>query len=200
MEKQDVSQAARKIRSLMQEKKYKDVVKIADGLNLNRINNGLLILDIVEAYEKQGDKKAAKQALLNYYDVHGITGRNMMQKLIELCIETRDISNAVGLCMEFENEWPESSISYLMRYQITASAGGSLDERIYYLERYKEAEFEERWGYELAKLYDKNNQKEKCAQVCHEIICFFGTGKYVEKAVQLKERVTGLTEDEIRIV
>ena len=129
MEKQDVSQAAKKIRLLMQEKKYKEVVKIADGLSLNRINNGLLILDIVEAYEKQGNKKAAKQALLNYYDVHGITGRNMMQKLIELCIETRDISNAVGLCMEFENEWPESSISYLMRYQITASAGGKRTKR-----------------------------------------------------------------------
>ena len=200
MEKQDMSQVARTVRSLMREKKYKEVIKTARGLNLNRINNGLLILDIVEAYEKIGDKKAAKMALLNYYDVHGITGRNMMQKLIELCIETRDISNAVGLCMEFENEWPESSISYLMRYQITTSAGGSLDERIYYLEKYRETEFEERWGYELAKLYDKNNQKEKCAEICHEIICFFGTGKYVEKAVQLKERVAGLTEDEINIV
>ena len=200
MEKQDVSQVAKKVRALMREKKYREVVKIAKNLNLNRINNGLLILDIVEAYEKLGDKKAARTALLNYYDVHGITGRNMMQKLIELCIETRDISNAVGLCMEFENEWPESSISYLMRYQITTSAGGSLEERIYYLEKYKETEFEERWGYELAKLYDKNNQKEKCAEVCHEIICFFGTGKYVEKAVQLKERTTGLTEDEINII
>ena len=115
MEKQDVSQVAKKVRALMREKKYREVVKIAKNLNLNRINNGLLMLDIVEAYEKLGDKKAARTALLNYYDVHGITGRNMMQKLIELCIETRDISNAVGLCMEFENEWPESSISQRRR-------------------------------------------------------------------------------------
>lgn len=200
MERQDVSRAARTIRSLMRDKKYKEVVKLAKSLRLDRINNGLLILDIVEAYEKLGEKKEAKNTLLNYYDVHGITGRNMMQKLIELCIETRDISNAVGLCMEFENEWPESSISYLMRYQITTSAGGNLEERIHYLEKYKEAEFEERWGYELAKLYDKNNQPEKCAEVCHEIICFFGHGKYVEKAVQLKERVAGLTKDETDIL
>lgn len=200
MERQDVSRAARTIRELMRDKKYRDVVKLARSLRLDRINNGLLVLDIVEAYEKLGEKKEAKNTLLNYYDVHGITGRNMMQKLIELCIETRDISNAVGLCMEFENEWPESSISYLMRYQITTSAGGNLEERIHYLEKYKETEFEERWGYELAKLYDKNNQPEKCAEVCHEIICLFGHGKYVEKAVQLKERVAGLTEDETDIL
>ena len=200
MDRQDVSRVARRIRSFMQDKNYKEVVKLAKSLRLDRINNGLLILDVVEAYEKLGEKKEAKNTLLNYYDVHGITGRNMMQKLIELCIETRDISNAVGLCMEFENEWPESSISYLMRYQITTSAGGNLEERIHYLEKYKETEFEERWGYELAKLYDKNNQPEQCAAVCHEIICFFGHGKYVEKAVQLKERVAGLTDDELDIL
>ena len=200
MEKQDVNRAARTIRSLMRERKYKEVVKMARNLKLDRINNGLLVLDIVEAYEHLGEKKEAKNTLMNYYDVHGITGRNMMQKLIELCIETGDINNAVGLCMEFENEWPESSISYLMRYQITTSAEGSLEERIYYLEKYKDADFEERWGYELAKLYHKNDQQEECAAVCHELICFFGHGKYVEKAVQLKEKTTGLSDDEIAIL
>ena len=200
MDKQDINRAARAIRELMREHDYREVVRMAERLSLNKCNSGLMILDIVEAYEKLGNKIAAKDTLLDYYDVHGITGRNMMRKLIELCVETRDIENAVGLCMAFENEWPDSSISYLMRYQIVASAGGNLEEQIYYLEKYKETEFEERWAYELARLYDRDNQREKCAAVCHQIICYFGQGKYVEKAAKLKERCGGLTEDEIRVL
>ncbi len=200
VEKQDISRAAKTVRLLMRERRYKEVVKMAQDLRLDRINNGLLILDIVEAYEHLGEKRAAKDTLLSYYDIHGITGRNMMQKLIELCIETGDIGHAVDLCLQYENEWPESSISYLMRYQITTSAKGSLEERIYYLEKYKETDFEERWAYELAKLYHKNYQNQECAAVCHELICLFGHGKYVEKAVQLKEKTIGLSEDEIAIL
>lgn len=200
MDRQDINRVTRTIRSLMSEKRYEEVVRIAEKLNLGKVNNGLLILNIVEAYENLGEKAEAKNTLFSYYDVHGITGRNMMQKLIELCIETGDISNAVGLCIQFENEWPDDSISYLMRYQITASGNGSYDEQIHYLEKYKEYEFEERWGYELARLYEKNNQWEDCARICHELICFFGDGKYVEKAVRLKERIDGLTDEEISIL
>ncbi|MGN0268900.1 MAG: hypothetical protein ACI4D7_14640 [Lachnospiraceae bacterium] len=200
MDRQDINRVTRTIRSLMSEKRYEEVVRIAEKLNLGKVNNGLLILNIVEAYENLGEKAEAKNTLFSYYDVHGITGRNMMQKLIELCIETGDISNAVGLCIQFENEWPDDSISCLMRYQITASGNGSYDEQIHYLEKYKEYEFEERWGYELARLYEKNNQWEDCARICHELICFFGDGKYVEKAVRLKERIDGLTDEEISIL
>ncbi|MCI6732284.1 MAG: hypothetical protein MR487_08170 [Lachnospiraceae bacterium] len=200
MDRQDINRVTRTIRSLMSEKRYEEVVRIAEKLNLGKVNNGLLILNIVEAYENLGEKAEAKNTLFSYYDVHGITGRNMMQKLIELCIETGDISNAVGLCIQFENEWPDDSISYLMRYQITASGNGSYDEQIHYLEKYKEYEFEERWGYELARLYEKNNQWEDCARICHELICFFGDGKYVEKAVRLKERIDDLTDEEISIL
>lgn len=200
MDRQDINRVTRTIRSLMSEKRYEEVVRIAEKLNLGKVNNGLLILNIVEAYENLGEKGEAKNTLFSYYDVHGITGRNMMQKLIELCIETGDISNAVGLCIQFENEWPDDSISYLMRYQITASGNGSYDEQIHYLEKYKEYEFEERWGYELARLYEKNNQWEDCARICHELICFFGDGKYVEKAVRLKERIDDLTDEEISIL
>ncbi|MBQ4176337.1 MAG: hypothetical protein II640_02595, partial [Lachnospiraceae bacterium] len=191
----------RTIRDLMGKGDYEEVVSLAEKTHVTRHASGLLVLDVVEAYEKLGDKERAKDTLLAFYDSRGISGKNMMQKLINLCTETGDISNAVGLCMQFENQWPDSRVSYLMRYQIVAAAeGGTLDEQIRYLEQYKQAEFDERWAYELARLYEKNNQPEECAALCHEIICFFGQGPYVEKAARLKSKVAGISKEERDII
>ena len=201
MDRQEMNRLGRTIRDLMGKGDYEEVVSLAEKTHVTRHASGLLVLDVVEAYEKLGDKERAKDTLLAFYDSRGISGKNMMQKLINLCTETGDINNAVGLCMQFENQWPDSRVSYLMRYQIVAAAeGGTLDEQIRYLEQYKEAEFDERWAYELARLYERNNQPEECAALCHEIICFFGQGPYVEKAARLKSKVAGITKEERGII
>ena len=201
VDRQEMNRLGRTIRDLMGKGDYEEVVSLAEKTHVTRHASGLLVLDVVEAYEKLGDKERAKDTLLAFYDSRGISGKNMMQKLINLCTETGDINNAVGLCMQFENQWPDSRVSYLMRYQIVAAAeGGTLDEQIRYLEQYKEAEFDERWAYELARLYERNNQPEECAALCHEIICFFGQGPYVEKAARLKSKVAGITKEERGII
>ena len=200
MEKQDANQAARMIRSLMRDQKYREVVRLAQNLNLDSIENGRLILDIVEAYSRLNDSVLARDILYHYYQRRGISGEMMMRKLISLCMETGDTNKAVQLCMDYEKKWPEDSISSLMRYQIASAAGGSLEERITYLKNYNKERFEERWGYELARLYEKNHQITECSVICHELICFFGYGPYVERAAELKRRIDGLTEDEKNIL
>ena len=50
-----------------------------------------------------------------------------------------------------------------------------------------------RWAYELAVLYAMNNEKDKCIQLCDDIILWFGLGKYVEKALSLKSQFAPLT-------
>ena len=200
MEKQDANQAARMIRSLMRDQKYREVVGLAQNLDPDSIKNGRLILDIVEAYSRLNDNVSARDILYHYYQRRGISGEMMMRKLIALCMETGDTDKAVQLCMDYEKKWPRDSISSLMRYQIASAAGGSLEERITYLKEYNAERFEERWGYELARLYEKNHQIAECSAICHELICFFGYGPYVERAAELKRRIDGLTEDEKTIL
>ena len=50
-------------------------------------------------------------------------------------------------------------------------------------------EYTEQWAYELAKLYYKTGRKEECIKTCDNIVLWFQDGIYVEKAVQLKEKL-----------
>lgn len=102
MEKQDANQAARMIRSLMRDQKYREVVRLAQNLDLDSVKNGRLILDIVEAYSRLNDSVSARDILYHYYQRRGISGEMMMRKLISLCMETGDTNKAVQLCMDYE--------------------------------------------------------------------------------------------------
>ena len=72
----------------------------------------------------------------------------------------------------------------------------SLDEQIRILEEYKEREFTERWSYELAKLYYQKGDMKKCLEMCNDIILWFSEGRYVLKAMDLKNRMGQLTGKE----
>ena len=48
---------------------------------------------------------------------------------------------------------------------------------------------EEKWAYELAKLYDIAGEGEKCVNMCDEISLWFAEGKYVVKAMDLKKNM-----------
>ena len=54
----------------------------------------------------------------------------------------------------------------------------------------------ERWSYELAKLYYKAGDKQKCLDLCNEMILWFNDGTYVMKALDLKQRMGVLTGEE----
>ena len=71
-----------------------------------------------------------------------------------------------------------------------------LAEQIKVLEDYKEKEFTEKWSYELAKLYYQDGDKEKCLELCNEIILWFNEGSYVMKAMDLKQRMGALKGEE----
>ena len=85
---------------------------------------------------------------------------------------------------------------YILRYKIARAKNASLNEQIRILEEYKEKEFTERWSYELAKLYYKAGDKQKCLDLCNEMILWFNDGNYVMKALDLKQRMGVLTGEE----
>ena len=63
------------------------------------------------------------------------------------------------------------------------------------LEQFTETELDEKWLYELAKLYGEAGREEDCIALCDKMILLFGMGKYVDKAQDLKLRYRPFEED-----
>ena len=104
-----------------------------------------------------------------------------------------DIEEAMEYFDEFKEIAPNDNTRYVLKYKIFRAKKASLNEQIAILEEYKEKEFTEKWTYELAKLYYKAGNKEKCLEICDELILWFNEGTYVMKALDLKMRMGLLT-------
>ena len=105
----------------------------------------------------------------------------------------KDIQEAEEFYEEFLEIAPNDSTRYILNYKISKEKQVPLDQQIRILEEYKEKEFTERWSYELAKLYYQNGDTEKCLDLCNEMVLWFSEGKYVMKALDLKNRMGMLT-------
>ena len=55
------------------------------------------------------------------------------------------------------------------------------------LEELKKNEYTEEWGYQLARLYELQGRREDCIAECEDLMLWFGSGKIVEKAKELRE-------------
>ena len=108
----------------------------------------------------------------------------------------KDIAEAEEFYEEFLEVAPNDNTRYILKYKICKEKKVSLEEQIKILEEYKEKEFTERWSYELAKLYYQNGDTQKCLALCDEMVLWFSDGKYVIKALDLKNRMGMLTGKE----
>ena len=106
------------------------------------------------------------------------------------------ISEATEFFDEYREVAGNDNSQYILKYKIARAKNASLNEQIRILEEYKEKEFTERWSYELAKLYYKAGDKQKCLDLCNEMILWFNDGTYVMKALDLKQRMGVLTGEE----
>ena len=88
---------------------------------------------------------------------------------------------------EFFDEYREVAGSdnsqYILKYKIARKAkNASLNEQITFLRNTRRRNYAERWSYELAKLYYKAGDKQKCLDLCNEMVLWFYDGNYVMKA------------------
>ena len=66
-------------------------------------------------------------------------------------------------------------------------------EQIAVLEEFLQRDFRERWAYELAVLYQRAGEEQRCISQCDEIVAYFGDGRFVIRALELKQSLTALT-------
>ena len=105
----------------------------------------------------------------------------------------KDFDEAIDFYNEFEAVARHDNSRYLLKYKILRGQKAPLEEQISLLEEYKEREFTERWAYELANLYSKAGETQKCIDACDELILWFSEGKYVTKAMDLKMKYEPLS-------
>ena len=183
------------INKLVEAQDYKGAMQIVDSIDWRRVKNVRTLCVVGEIYAANKRYEESKEIFLLAY--HRATiGKNILYRLIEVSLKRGQISEATEFFDEYREVAGSDTSQYILRYKIARAKNASLNEQIRILEEYKEKEFTERWSYELAKLYYKAGDKQKCLDLCNEMILWFNDGTYVMKALDLKQRMGVLTGEE----
>ena len=191
MDRYDFNIKVEKLRELAREKDYENAMKIADAIDWRRVQDSKLLQVVSEVYENNGEYGEAKEILLLAYEKSGL-GRRFLYKLVELAIKDGNLKEAEAYYKEFGEIAHGDSRKYLLRYQIFTAKGEDIKQRIAALEAFNARELDEKYMYELAKLYYEAGMDEECAKSCDNIMLMFGFGRYVEASIKLKTEKLGI--------
>ena len=173
------------MKDLVSKNKFADAMSVAESINWRKVHNINDLISGSESYEAAGKIEEAKDLLLIAHERSPI-GRMILYKLCMISIKLKDIDEAQEYYNEFVQIAPHDSLKYILKYNINVAKGADNATLIKILEQLKENDFIEEWAYELAYLYHKTNQADKCIALCDEIILWFGDGPVVERALELK--------------
>lgn len=195
MDKEEFRIKVSRIDNLVAQKKYKEAVEVVESIDWRRVKNVHNLCVVGEIYAANKRYEESKEIFLLAYHRAPI-GKNILYRLIEVSLKMQDIEEAEEFYEEYLEVAPNDNTQYILKYKISKAKQVSLDEQIRILEEYKEREFTERWSYELAKLYYQKGDMKKCLEMCNDIILWFSEGRYVLKAMDLKNRMGQLTGKE----
>lgn len=184
MDRSSNSVKIEKIRRALETKNYDVALEIAKTVDSARIKSAADLSVVAEAYDKKGIYDTA----LVYYEQIYLKSRTrrILIHLINLCLKQSMPDMAETYLKDFTEMAPGDFYRHIFRYRIDKMRGEDTDVLIYDLEQLKAENFMEDWAYELAKLYHKSGQSEKCIAECNDIILWFGSGMYVDRARGLR--------------
>ena len=145
----------------------------------------MMLCTISDLYKINRRYQESKDILLMAYEKHP-TGRLIIYSLCELCIKMGEYDQASEYYKEFVQIAPRDTGRYVLQYRLYEALDVSIEERIAILEEFKKREPREKWVYELAYLYHRIGLTTKCVEECDEMFLWFGEGRYVIKALELK--------------
>ena len=192
MDKYEYRLKAEQIEKLVKKKDYQTAVKISDTIDWRRVKNLNMLYIVADLYEAVERYEDCMEILNIAYD-RAPVGRMLLYKMTEIATRTHNFEEAIKLYREFVKAAPHDQSRYILKYQIYRERGSSLDDQIKTLKEYKTHEYQEKWAYELASLYDQAGMREDCVRECDELILWFSEGEYVTKAMELKMKYEPLT-------
>ena len=193
MDKYEYRVKSDEIRTLISNGEYVEAAKIADEIDWRRVKSVMMLCTISDLYKINRRFEDSKELLLLAYERHP-EGRTIVYSLCELSIKMGEFVQAIEYYKEFVQIAPKDSGRYILQYKLYVAQDVSLEERIEVLEEMKKRDYREKWAYELAYLYHRIGLGTKCVEECDELILWFGEGKYVTKAMELKMLHAPLSE------
>ena len=192
MDKSEYNLKIEELKTAMHAHDFEKAVDVADSLDIKKIRDNNLLSLIADAYELTGDNEQAKKILLMAYE-NTNTGRQLAYRLCLISIKLKELDEANEFYQDFIEMAPRDSARFILKYKMAKANKKPVEELIKILEDYVNIDMEEKWAYELAKLYDVAGEGEKCVNMCDEISLWFAEGKYVVKAMDLKKKYESLT-------
>ncbi|ETP71251.1 hypothetical protein UYO_2795 [Lachnospiraceae bacterium JC7] len=199
MDKYEFNIKAEQMRKMVDQGEYKTAMQIADTIDWRRVRNANLLSSVAEIYEYNKEYEEAKDILLLAFE-RAPVGKRFLFKLTEISVKAGDIQDAQEFYREFCEMSPDDSRQYLLRYMILKSKGASAEQLLTPLEEYTSVDVDEKWLYELAKLYSDAGYEEECVKTCDKIMLLFGLGQYVDKAMELKQKYRALSNQQMDLI
>lgn len=193
LDKYEYRLRAEQIVKLVGRKKYTNAMQIADEIDWNRVKNVQMLCTVSDVYEKNNKYEEAREILFLAYD-RSPADRLIVYKIVELSLELGDLKGAVNYFREYCQLAPNDTNIYILKYKLYVANNANLETLISVLEEFKEEDFHEEWGYELARLYARGGYIEQCIALCDELDLWFNDGPYVLQALELKQKFSELTD------
>lgn len=192
MDKYEYKVKLAQIEKLVAKKDFVTAAKIADGIDWRKVKSVTTLTMIADIYEATDRLEDCYEILNMVYDRSPI-GRGVVYRLAEIATKMHDFEEAIDLYKEFVRIAPHDLSKYILKYQIYRERGSSVADQIVILEEFKSHEYDEKWSYELACLYEEAGMIDRCIEECDELILWFSEGEYVIKAMELKMKYQELT-------
>ncbi len=182
----DVNRKCALVRDLLQENRFTEALEVIDEIPLKDVGSIEDLYLFAELYEKAERMNKKKEIFYLIYD--RTKSRHVLNRLLRLVLRMGDMSEARELFLVYEFGNDVTLETFELRYLIARAEGESRSSLISILEELKREEYTEEWGYQLARLYEQEGMRKECIQECKDLELWFGQGRIVDKAKELRAR------------
>ena len=185
MDKNEQQDIIRTIKVMYNGANYSGILATARDMHLDRIKDKRALEIIAEAYERSGLYEDAREALMIAYEKFP-QSRSLAYKLAVISVKLENLDDAVDFYEDFCRLSPSDNSRFLLKYMIGKAGGIEAKELIKVLEQYTSREMDDKWLYELARLYHEEGRADECVALCDEITLWYAYGEYEKAALELK--------------
>lgn len=195
MDKTEYRMKLDEINRLVEAQDYEGALVIADSIDWRRVKSVRTLCMVADIYEVNGELEQSMKMLQLAYKRSSV-GKMILYRQVELSLKMGQYDEAVEYYNHYLETASNDTSKYILKYKIYKAQNAPLDDQIAILEEYRDREYTERWVYELARLYKKAGRENKCVETCDDLILWFGEGKYVKRAMELKMNYAPLTAEQ----
>lgn len=183
------------IQKLVAKKEYKTALQVVESMDWRKVRDVSTLSAAAEVYVAARRYGEAMDLLEQAYGYAPI-GRRVIYRLTEVALLAKDAETARAYLDEFKEVAGKDSAQYILEYRLAKLTEQPREQRIALLEAYRDLEMEDRWSYELAKLYAEAGRIDECVALCDEIALWFKQSKYTDRALALKGKYAPLTQEQ----